>query len=271
MTEPEFEKIVVSQDDKGVALLELNQPDRLNPIDPLSTESEISAALTAFDRDPEVRVVVITGRGRAFSAGADLRNKPKPRTEYDANATMPQRLAYDYSYGLMWKTLMAFKKPLIAAVNGYALGGGWELAHMCDLIIAGENAVFGAIEVELGVNPFATTTNYLPKMIGKHLAMELALTGKKIDAQEALARGLVNRVVPVESCLKEALALAADIAARPPLTMALTKRLVNRAMDVDEDYELERAYAYLLRSTEDTKAAWAAAAARQPTPRYQGR
>src|SRR5262249_36148766 len=156
-------------------LLELNQPDRLNPLDPLSSEGELTDALTRLDRDPAVRVVVITGRGRAFSAGADLRNKPKPRTEYDANATQPQRMAYDYSYGLLWKALLKFKHPLVAAVNGYALGGGWELAHLCDLIVASETAVFGAIEVELGLPPFATTTNYLPKMVGKHRAMDMVL------------------------------------------------------------------------------------------------
>lgn len=267
----EYERIVVTSDDKGITLLELNQPDRLNPIDPLSTESEIAAALTAAERDPEIRVVIVTGRGKSFSAGADLRNKPQPKTEYDKNATMPQRLAYDYSYGLMWKVLLNFKKPIIAAVNGYALGGGWELAHLCDLIVAGENAVFGAIEVELGVNPFAMSTNYLPKMVGKHRAMDMILNGRKISAQEALEYGLVNKVVPVEATLKEAQAMAEEIAARPPLTMALTKRLIHRAMNVDEDYELERAFAYLLRSTEDTKAAWAAAANRDATPEYKGR
>lgn len=271
MTDTQYEKIVYTLGAKGVALLELNQPERLNPIDPLSTESEIADALQRAEHDPQVRAVVITGRGRAFSAGADLRNKPQPKTEYDANATMPQRLAYDYSYGLMWKTLYAFKKPLIAAVKGYCLGGGWEVAHMCDLIVAGESAVFGAIEVELGVNPFATTTNYLPKMVGKHVAMDLILNGRKIGAQEALGYGLVNRVVPDDQCLKEAQAMAEEIAARPPLTMALTKRLIHRAMDTDQDYELERAYAYLLRSTDDTKAAWAAAAAREPAPEYKGR
>lgn len=267
----EYERIVVTTDDKGVTLLELNQPDRLNPIDPLSTESEIAAALTAAEHDPDVRVVIITGRGKSFSAGADLRNKPQPKTEYDKNATMPQRLAYDYSYGLMWKVLLNFKKPIIAAVNGYALGGGWEVAHLCDLIVAGDDAVFGAIEVELGVNPFATSTNYLPKMVGKHRAMDMVLNGRKIGAQEALELGLVNKVVPKETTVKEARAMAEEIAARPPLTMALAKRLVHRAMHVDEDYELERAFAYLLRSTEDTKAAWAAAANREAPPEYKGR
>src|SRR5262249_20741879 len=98
VTSNDYEKIVYTVGEKGIVLLELNQPDRLNPIDPLSTESEIADALARAEHDPEVRVVIITGRGRAFSAGADLRNKPQPKTEYDANATMPQRLAYDYSY-----------------------------------------------------------------------------------------------------------------------------------------------------------------------------
>jgi enoyl-CoA hydratase/carnithine racemase len=267
----EFETIVITTDDSGVALLELNNPEHLNPLDPLSTEGEITQALHELDHDPDVRVLVITGRGRAFSAGAYLREKPKPRTEYDANATMPQRLAYDYSYGLMWKRLLEFKKPMIAAVNGYCLGGGWELAHMCDLIVANESAVFGAVEVELGVNPFATTTNYLPKMIGKHRAMDLVLNGRKISAQQALEWGLVNKVVPDDQLMKTASEMAAELASRPPLTMALARRLVHRAMNVDEDYELERAFAYLLRSTDDTKAAWAAVAERAPTPEYKGR
>jgi enoyl-CoA hydratase/carnithine racemase len=267
----EFETIVVTHQENGVSLLELNNPDHLNPLDPLSTEGEITQALHELEHEPTVRVVVITGRGRAFSAGAYLREKPKPATDYDAKATMPQRLAYDYSYGLMWKALLAFKKPLIAAVNGYCLGGGWELAHMCDLIVANESAVFGAVEIELGVNPFATTTNYLPKMIGKHRAMDLILNGRKINAQEALDLGLVNKVVPDDELITAAFEMADELAARPPLTMALTRRLVHRAMAVDEDYELERAYAYLLRSTDDTKAAWASVAERKPTPAYEGR
>jgi enoyl-CoA hydratase len=240
-------------------------------LDPLSSEGELTDCFTTLAHEPDVWVAVLTGRGRAFSVGADLRNKPQPKTEYDANTTMPQRLAYDYSYGLMWKALLNFPKPIIAAVNGYALGGGWELAHLCDLIVAAESAKFGAIEVELGLPPFAMTTNYLPKMVGKHLAMDMVLNARRLTAKECLDFHLVNKVVPDAELMTEAMSLAQEIAARPPLTMALAKRLIHRAMDVDADYELERAFAYLLRSTEDTKAAWAAAVDRQPPPPYQGR
>jgi enoyl-CoA hydratase len=266
----DYETLVVTTKDR-IAVIELNQPDRLNPLDPLSSEGELTDALTRLSHDPDVWVAVLTGRGRAFSVGADLRNKPTPRSDWDATSTMPQRLAYDYSYGLVWKTLYEFNKPIIAAVNGYALGGGWELAHLCDFIVAADNAVFGAIEVELGLNPFAMSTNYLPKMVGKHLAMDLVLNARRLTAQECLDLHLVNKVVPKDELMDAAMALAGELAARPPLTMALAKRLIHRAMKVDEDYELERAFAYLLRSTDDTKAAWAAAVDRSGTPEYTGR
>jgi enoyl-CoA hydratase len=254
-----------------VALVTLNDPDRLNPTDALTTIAEMNDVLVSLGRDRVTRAVVITGRGRAFSAGANLGTRRPPRYPEDAEDTVAQRLAYGYAYGSMWEVIHNFRKPLIAAVNGYCLGGGWELAHACDMVIAGESAKFGSVEITNGLPPFATTTNYLPKMIGKHRAMELILTGRKITAQEALEYGLVNEVLDDEKTLTRALEIAQDIAARPPIAVAFARSLINRAMSVNENYELERAYGYYASLTEDHQAARLAVAKQQPAPEFHGR
>lgn len=261
---------VLTEVDGPVGIITMNQPERLNPLDPPTSERDIHDAFMDMHADPDVRVVILTGAGRAFCAGADLRLKKDAESAKEHDNAGPGRLAYGYPYGLMWQTLHEFRKPTIAAVNGYALGGGWELAHMMDFIVAGESAVFSAAEIEVGLHPFASTTNYLPKMVGKHLAMEIVLSGRKLNAKECLELRLLNKVVPDADLLTEAKTLARQIAARPPITVAFAKKLMNRAMNVMEDYELERALAYYLHTMDDTRAAWAAAAARAPLPEFHG-
>jgi enoyl-CoA hydratase len=266
-----YEAIEVSNEGP-VGLIELNDPARLNPTDSHTTLAEINDALLTFGHDRVTRAVVLFGRGRAFSAGANLGERRPARYPQDDEDSVASRLAYGYAYGQMWETLHGFKKPLIAAVNGWCLGGGWELAHACDLIIAGESARFGAIEAEVGLIPFATSSIYLPRMIGKHRAMDLILNSRKIDAAQALELGLVNEVVPAERTFDRARELAAEIAARPPLSVAFARSLIKKAMAVTEFYELERAYAYYLGTTEDAQAARAAKIKREPEPpAYSGR
>src|SRR5438270_6881509 len=162
--------------------------------------------------NPDVRVVILTGRGRGFCVGRDLRSGGGP-SDYDGlSSHKAQHLAYGYAFGrTLWDTVHDFPKPLIAAVNGWALGGGWELAHLCDWIIAAETAVFGAVEIDVGLPPFAGTCTYLTRIVGKHLAMDLIVRGRKITAQEALELHLVNEVVPIDALTSSALALATDI------------------------------------------------------------
>src|SRR5262249_59808012 len=161
------------------------------------------------------RVVGLAGRGRSCSAGAYLGEPKTPRDERDVERTMADRLAWGYSFGDFWKTIHGFKKPIVAAVRGYALGGGWKLAFVCDMIIAGESAVFGSAEMKMGLMPSPMTAQYLPKMVGKHRAFETFALSKWLRADEALALGLVNRVVPDEECLDEAMTIAHQLSELP--------------------------------------------------------
>jgi len=269
--EPQDFKAIAVDRHGAVGLIELDDAEHLNPTDATGTLAEVNDALLDFGRDRDVLAVVIFGRGSSFSAGANLGAKREPRYEQDGRDSSAQRLAYGYAYGQMWEVLHEFKKPLIAAVNGYCLGGGWELAHACDLIIAGESAKFGAVEIDIGLIPFATSTNYLPKMIGKHRAMDLVLNARRIDATTALELGLVNEVVPDEHCFERAKDIAAELATRPPIAVAFAKHLIKKAMDVTSFYDLERAYGYYLTTTEDHHAARQARISRQPRPQFQGR
>jgi enoyl-CoA hydratase len=171
----------------------------------------------------------------------------------------------------MWKTIYDFAKPLIAAVNGYALGGGWELAHLCDWIVASENAVFAAAEIDVGLIPYSSTVNYLTKMIGKHRAIDLVVNGTRLSADRALELGLVNSVVPPDQLMSEARALAERISARPPITVAAAKQLVVEAMSAMEHHRLERALAYSLMPLDDTVAARRARSQKEPLPEFHSR
>jgi enoyl-CoA hydratase len=242
--------VVLSLPDPGVALVELNDPEHRNALEVKTVEADLSAALDWCRLSDSVRAVVLTGRGPSFCAGAYLGSPRPARSEFDRERTAPERLAYGWSFGDFWHTLHDFPKPIVAAVRGYAIGGGWKLAFLCDLIVAGESAVMGSAEMKLGLTPSPTTSAYLVKMLGKHRAFELFLTSSRLTADECLALGLVNRVVPDDACVDEARQLARELAALPPLTVALTKRLMSRAAGLDDDYDLDRVYATYLRTEE---------------------
>ena len=228
----------------GVALVRLNRPESLNALN-RALVAQLTDTLLALDQDESVRAIVLTGNERAFAAGADIKEM--------ANDSAVDMLKLDQFQ--RWDQIKRLKKPLIAAVSGYALGGGCELAMLCDIIIASETAQFGQPEIKIGVIPGAGGTQRLTRAIGKSRAMEYVLTGRFFSAQQAEAWGLVSRVVPVELYLEEALKLAAEIAAMPPLAVQLAKQSINKAyeLSLEEGLHFERRNFYLLFATEDQK------------------
>ncbi len=246
----------------GVALVTLDRPEALNALS-AALLAQLVSALQDLDADEAMRVIVITGAGdRAFAAGADIKEM--------SDAT-PASLADSGGFG-HWDELRAIRKPLIAAVRGFALGGGCELAMACDLIIAGQDARFGQPEIRIGVMPGAGGTQRLTRAIGKAKAMDLILTGRAIDANEAERFGLVTRVVPAESTVEQALALAAQIAAMPPLAVAAAKRAIGEAYETSLTQGLadERQAFFDLFATEDQKEGMAAFVEKRPA-RWKGR
>ena len=203
-----------------VGLIQINRPKALNALN-RQVMQEISRALQAFDNDAEIGAIVITGDQRAFAAGADIKEM--------AGATSVEMLTND-TIGL-WDRVAAVKKPIIAAVSGWCLGGGNELAMACDMIIASESAKFGQPEINIGVIPGAGGTQRLTRAVGKAVAMEMILNNRHLSAAEALHFGLVNQVLPVELFLEQALKLAAEIAARAPLAVRFGKEMVNHAFE----------------------------------------
>jgi len=244
-----------------VGLVALNRPKVLNALNQ-ATMDELVDALEGLDRDDEIRCVVLTGNERAFAAGADV-------TEM-AEATPADMLA-GYRF-LQWERIRKISKPIIAAVRGYALGGGCELAMLCDMVIAGEGARFGQPEINIGIMPGAGGTQRLPRAIGKAQAMELVLTGRHMTAGEAFATGLVTRVVPDEVVLDEARRLAGDIASKPPVAVRLAKESILKAFDtsLETGLDYERKAFYLLFSTEDKTEGIQAFLAKRP-PVFKGR
>jgi enoyl-CoA hydratase len=235
-------EFVLSTTDGPVGIVTLNRPKQLNALaGPLM--QELVAALEAHEADPAVLALVLTGGPTVFAAGADLKEM--------ADATTVQMLTRN-RIGL-WDRLKRLSKPLIAAVGGYALGGGCELAMLCDIIIAAENARFGQPEINVGLMPGAGGTARLTRSVGKYVAMDLVLTGRMLTAEEAFQRGLVSRVVPHELLLDEAIRLARDIASKPPISVRLAKESVTRAFEgrVDDGIEYERKLFYLLFATQD--------------------
>lgn len=225
-------------------LVTLNRPRALNALS-TALMGELVAALEAYDDDPAVGAMVITGHRRAFAAGADVTEMAGAST---ADMLASKLLA-------LWDRIRSLRKPVIAAVSGYALGGGAELAMMCDMIVASETAVFGQPEVNLGVIPGAGGTQRLVRTLGKALAMEVVLNDRRLSAQEALQHGLINHVYPLETYLDEALALANQIAARAPLAIQLAKESINRAFELSlsEGLAFERRSFVALFSTEDQR------------------
>jgi enoyl-CoA hydratase len=241
MTEPQLIKLI---QDGYVATIQLNRPEVLNALN-LQLMDELIAALEAYETNDEVRCVVLTGNERAFAAGADIKEM--------AGATTVEMLQRDQF--AKWDRIRRFKKPLIAAVSGFALGGGNELAMLCDMIVASETAQFGQPEINIGVMPGAGGTQRLTRAVGKAVAMEVVLAGRTLTAREALTYGLVNRVVPVEAYLSEAQKLAAQIATKGPIAAQLAKEAVLKAYDasLSEGLVFERKNFYTLFSTEDQK------------------
>ena len=230
---------------QGVALVTLDRPKVLNALD-AETMRQLVESLDELDADDAVRAIVITGAGdRAFAAGADIREM--------SDAT-PVSLTIANSFA-RWERIRRIRKPIIAAVRGYALGGGCELAMACDMIVAADDATFGQPEIRIGVIPGAGGTQRLTRALGKARAMELILTGSSLPAREALAHGLVTRVVTREETLPSALRLAGDIAAMPPLAVVAAKEAINRAFELslEAGLEFERRNFFLLFASEDQK------------------
>jgi enoyl-CoA hydratase len=240
---------VQEQYEKHVALIQLNRPKELNALN-LQLMLELRDTLKQLDNNHEVRVIIITGNEQAFAAGADIKQM--------ADKTAIDMLLIDQFS--TWDQIRKTRKPIIAAVSGFALGGGCELAMTCDMIIASESAKFGQPEIKLGVIPGAGGTQRLTKAIGKAKAMELVLTGRFLSADEAYSYGLVNKVVPVEMYLQEAVTLAKDIAQMSPIATMLAKEAVNRSFEthLDEGLHLERKNFYLAFASEDQKEGMAA-------------
>ncbi len=252
---------VNSQFDKHVALIELNRPKELNALN-LQLMGELRDALKELDDDNSVRVIILTGNEKAFAAGADIKQM--------ADKSAIDMLKIDQFS--TWDQIRKTKKPLIAAVSGFALGGGCELAMTCDMIIASETAKFGQPEIKIGVMPGAGGTQRLTKAIGKAKAMELVLTGRFISGQEAMGYGLVNKVVPVEMYMYEVSQLAKEIAQMSPIAAQLAKEAVNRSFEthLDEGLTFERKNFYLTFSSEDQKEGMAAFVEKRK-PEYRGK
>jgi enoyl-CoA hydratase len=234
---------------KGVSMIQLNRPKELNALC-LELMEELVQGFKILDQDEETRCIVLTGNERAFAAGADIKQM--------AGRTAIDMLRIDQFS--KWDAIKKTKKPVIAAVSGFALGGGCELAMLCDMIVASESAQFGQPEIKIGVMPGAGGTQRLTRAVGKALAMEMVLTGKFISAREAWNAGLVNRVVPVEIYLQEAFKLAAQVASMAPVASQLAKEAVLKAFDstLEEGLQFERKNFYLLFATEDQKEGMAA-------------
>ncbi len=244
-----------------VALIELNRPKELNALN-LQLMAELRDALKELDADDKVRVIIITGNEKAFAAGADIK-------QMAGKSAVDMLMIDQFS---TWDQIRKTKKPLIAAVAGFALGGGCELAMTCDMIIASESAKFGQPEIKIGVMPGAGGTQRLTRAIGKAKAMELVLTGRFLSAEEALGYGLVNKVVPTEMYLFEAIALAKEIAAMSPIAAQLAKEAVNRSFEthLDEGLHFERKNFYLTFSSED-QAEGMKAFIEKRKPEYKGK
>jgi enoyl-CoA hydratase/carnithine racemase len=253
--------LVESSRDGNVVLLRLNRPEARNALSPELME-EVASELERLDPDPEVRCVVIAGSDKVFAAGADIK----------AMAERSFAEALRHPAASFWRRLAAIKTPMIAAVSGYALGGGCELALACDMIVAAEGATFGQPEINLGIIPGGGGTQRLARVLGKQRAMELVLTGERFDAAAALELGLVNRVVEGDGWLDEAMALAATVAERPPIAARLAKQAVIAAEEtaLSAGLDHERRLYELAMATEDRVEGMTAFLEKRE-PKFEGR
>jgi enoyl-CoA hydratase len=238
-----YKNILTARED-DIGIVSLNRPNVLNALNH-ELMDELVKALEEFDKDDAVKAIVLTGSERAFAAGADIKEMADETT---ISIMLKDRFA-------TWDRVKNIKKPIIAAVSGFALGGGCELAMTCDIIVASESAQFGQPEITIGVIPGAGGTQRLTRCVGKYKAMEMILTGKSISAREAYDYGLVNRVVPTELFLEEAKKLAHEIAKKPPIAVRAAKEAILKAFDgpLLEGLHFERKNFYMLFSSEDQK------------------
>jgi len=257
-----YETLIVESPEPGVTLIRLNRPQALNALNGQLMD-ELTAALDAAEADPAVGCMVITGSDRAFAAGADIKEM--------ASKSYADVYGEDF-ITRNWERASRCRKPVIAAVAGFALGGGCELAMMCDFIIAAENAKFGQPEINLGVSPGAGGTQRLTRFIGKSKAMDMVLTGRMMDAAEAERCALVSRVVPLDQLLSTALEAAKKIAGLSPNAVKLTKEMVNAAYEtpLGQGIMLERRLFHSLFAFDDQKEGMAAFVEKRPA-KFTGR
>jgi enoyl-CoA hydratase len=255
-----YETIIVETRGK-VGLIRLNRPQALNALN-RALAQELGAAIDAFEADAGIGCMVITGSERAFAAGADIKEM--------ADKTFAEAFLGDFAAS--WDRAATARKPIIAAVAGFALGGGCELAMQCDLIIAADNAKFGQPEIKLGVIPGIGGTQRVTRAVGKAKAMDIVLTGRMMDAEEAERAGLVARIVPLASLLDEALKVAETIASMSLPSVLAGKEAVNRAFETTlaEGIRFERRVFHALFATADQKEGMAAFIAKRP-PKFENR
>lgn len=239
---PDYDNILTEVPAEKVGLIRLNRPKALNALNN-ALMGELHDALRNFDNDPEISCMVITGNERAFAAGADIKEMAG-QTYVDFLQKGSVSDNFDFSN---------YKKPIIAAVSGFALGGGCEMSMACDMIVASETAVFGQPEINLGILPGGGGTQRMTRALGKALAMEVMLTDRKLSAEEALKYGLVNQVVAPEIYLDEAIKLAQKVASMSQIAIQLTKDAINKAYEatLSEGLEFEKKNFFLAFGTED--------------------
>lgn len=256
----EYENLQVRQEGK-VGIVQLDRPRALNALNGALMQ-ELIVALQEFDANSDVGCIVITGNEKAFAAGADIKQM--------AGANLVSIMSD--SFISQWDGVRAVKKPIVAAVSGWCLGGGCELAMACDMIVASETAKFGQPEINLGVIPGAGGTQRLPLAVGKTVAMEMILNDRKLSAEEALQYGLVNRVASVEEYMDVALKLASEIADRAPVAVRLAKEAINQIFEtnLNEGIHMERRLFNMLFATEDQSEGMAAFVEKRK-PVWQGK
>jgi enoyl-CoA hydratase len=257
-----YENIILEKKDNGVGLIRLNRPEALNALNAALVE-ELSHALDDLEADKDIGAIVITGNEKAFAAGADIK-------EMQSNSFMDVYQADFITKD--WERIDQCRKPVIAAVAGYALGGGAEIAMMCDMIIAADTAKFGQPEISIGTLPGAGGTQRLTRAVGKSKAMEMCLTGRLMEAEEAERSGLVARIVPADELLDDALAVAAKIASMSHPMAMMTKETVKRAFETSlaEGLRFERRMFHASFATEDQKEGMAAFIEKR-SPKFSGK